>query len=89
MKITMHSAHSPNDPKAIRAEKLYNGGVILELNSPEVAQWLRRENTISAQEIEGMSVVKDRVTTMIIKYVPISHSPDSLAENQRINRIQG
>ena len=42
MKMTMHLAHSLNDPKAIGAKKLHNEGVVLELNSPEAAQWLRK-----------------------------------------------
>ena len=87
--MTMHSAHISSEPKAIRAKKLYNGGVILELNSPKVVQWLRKEKAIFAEEFGDMSVVKDREITVIIEYVLILHSPDVLAENRRIEWDSG
>ena len=34
-------------------------------------------------------MVKDREITVIIEYVPISHSPDMLAENRRIKWDSG
>jgi len=89
MKMTMCSAHSLSEHKAIGAKKLHNGGVVLELSSPEVEKWLRKEKAIFAEEFRDTSVVKDREITIITEYIPISHSPDMLAENRRIEWDSG
>ena len=52
-KMTMPSTHSPTEPKAIGAKKLHNGGVVLELSSPDIAQWLRKEKVTFSEELGG------------------------------------
>ena len=37
----------------------------------------------------GTSVVKDRGVSIIVKYVPISHSPDTLVEGEQIECVSG
>jgi len=79
-------ALSLNDPKAVEAKKLCNGGVVYELNSTEAAHWVRLEKTAITDGFGGMSVVREHVISMIVEYVPVSHSPDVVAENRCIEQ---
>jgi len=75
---------SPTDPRAIGAKKLCNGSIVYELNSPNAMNWLRKESRAFTDGFRGTLVMRDRAITMIVEYVPVSHSPDMLAENRKI-----
>ena len=58
--------------------------MVYELNSPETTTWLRKEKDTFMVNFGRTSMVKVKSVAMLIEYVPISHSPDALAENRRI-----
>ena len=72
----------------IGAKKLPNSRVILKLCSIEVALWLRREK-VAFEEDFGMSEMKDRMVSVLIEYVLITHCPDALAENRKVKHDFG
>ena len=50
----------------------------------EVAAWLRKEKAMFMEKFEGTSVVKEKLVSVMVEYVPVAHTPDSLEENRRI-----
>jgi len=79
----------PVEPRAVGAKRLHNGGVVYELDKPETARWVRREKAIFTAGFGRTAVVKERAISVIVKFVPIAHSPDALAENRRIEHDSG
>ena len=75
--------------KVISAKKLQNGGVIYELNNPEATQWLCKKKTDFTKHFGDTSVIKDKSVSIIGEYVPITHNPDALGENSKIERETG
>src|SRR5882724_11038378 len=71
-------------PQAVGAKKLGNGGVVYELDKQETADWVRREKAAFMAGFGGTAVVRERATSVIVKFVPVAHSPDALAKNRRI-----
>jgi len=57
---------------------------VYELSNLEVTKWVSKEKVAFAEGFGGTSVFKDRATSMIVEYVQIAHSPDTLAENREI-----
>src|SRR5882724_303942 len=66
--------------------KLRNGGVVYELNTPVVAAWLRQAKASFMEKFGGMSIVKEKMVSVMVEYVPVAHAPDALAENRRIEQ---
>ncbi|KNZ71540.1 hypothetical protein J132_08632 [Termitomyces sp. J132] len=56
------------------ARKLKNGGVLYELNSTEVAEWLSKRDVCKAflKKYGAEAVVKDRVYNVFVEFVPTS-----------------
>jgi len=64
-------------------------GVVYELDNPETARWIRQEKDVFTAGFGGNAVVRDRATAVMVEFVPITHNPDALAENRRIERDSG
>ena len=73
-----------DEPRAVGAKRLQNGGIINELNIPETANWLRKEKVFT-DGFRGMVIMRDKAVPIIVEYVPVSHSPDMLTENRKLN----
>src|SRR5882724_8061335 len=73
----------------VGAKKLHNGRVVFELDSAEAVQWLKVEKANFKANLSGTLVIKDRAILVIVEYVPITHSPDGLSENRRIEQDSG
>ena len=73
-----------DEPRAVGAKRLQNGGIINELNIPETANWLRKEKVFT-DGFRGMAIMRDKAVPIIVEYVPVSHSPDMLTENRKLN----
>src|SRR5882724_2874687 len=80
---------SPGAPWAVRAKKLHNGGVVFELGDDATAQWVRKEKATFTSAFGSTSVVRMWSILFIVKYVPVSHSPDAMSEHRRIERDSG
>src|SRR5882724_198543 len=78
------SGGGPEGARMIGARKLRNGGVVYELSDPEAAKWLRWECVAFVVNFGGMSMLKERVVTIIVQFVHISYNPDVLAESQKV-----
>ena len=83
----------PEIPKIKAAILMRNGGLLLELNSNEAAEWLRngtnRENFLN--NIGSGACIKDRTYQVIVSFVPTSFKPDdadSLRAYETINDLQ-
>jgi hypothetical protein len=66
--------------KFIGAKKLTNGGIMLDLNKMEAARWVQQNKSTFTTNFGATAVVKDRAVSLIVEYVPISHSPEVLGE---------
>ena len=60
-----------------------------KLDSADMAHWVRSGKATFTDGFGGSSVVKERVTSVIVEYIPVSHRPDALAENCRIECDSG
>ena len=69
----------PDKPKLKTTTLLRNGGLLLELNSPTSAAWVRKEqNRKSFLENLGSGAnIKDRSYQVIANFVPIRFNPES------------
>jgi len=85
-KMVEKVSQGPTDLRAVGAKRLHNGGVVYKFDSPETATWLHKEKTAFVESFGGTSVVKEKVVTVLIEYVPVTHTPDALAENRKIKR---
>jgi len=65
------------------------GGVVFELDSMDMVLWLKAEKAAFVVSLGGTSVVKDRVVSVIVEYVPTNHNPDTFAENKKTKQVSG
>jgi hypothetical protein len=70
----------------IGAKKLANGGIVFDLDTEEAARWIQANKNAFTSKFSGTATVKDRALTVIVEYVPLSHSPEALAEMRKIER---
>src|SRR5882724_4769795 len=87
--MKMKLTDSPGAPRAVGAKKLRNGGVVFELGDNVMAQWVRKEKATFTSAFGGTSVVRMQSIPVIVEYVPMSHSPDTMSEHRRIERDYG
>jgi len=76
--------HGLAKPRAVGAKQLHNSGVVYKLNDSDTSQWIRTEKSASMDGFGRASTIRERATSVIIEYVPVSHSPDVLMENSKI-----
>jgi len=79
----------PVEPRAVGANKLNNGGVVYELDKPETTSWVREEKAAFTARFGGLVVVRDRAISVLVEFVPVTHSPEALAEDRRIKCDSG
>jgi hypothetical protein len=70
----------------IGAKKLANGGIVFDLDTEEAARWIQANKSKFVSKFSGTATIKDRALTVIVEYVPLSHSPEALAEMRQIER---
>ena len=70
----------------IGAKKLADSGTVLDLNDMQAVRWRKTHKRAFLDKFGGTAVVKDQALSVIIKYVPISHSPKAPAELRKIKR---
>jgi hypothetical protein len=70
----------------IGAKKLANGGIVFDLDTEEAAKWIQANKDTFLSKFSGTATIKDRALAVIVEYVPLSHSPDALAEMRKIER---
>jgi len=87
--MTTHDGRPTTGVKVIGAKKLQNGRVVYKFNNPEAAQWLRKKKADFTKHFGNTSVIKDKSVSIIGKYVPVTHNPDALGENSKIERETG
>jgi len=82
-------SQGPVEARAVGAKKLSNGGVVYEPDKPETANWVRKEKATFMARFSRSVVMRDRATLVLVEFVPVTHSPDALAENRRIECNSG
>jgi hypothetical protein len=70
----------------IGAKKLANGGIVFDLDTEEAVRWIQANKNVFISKFSGTATIKDRALTVIVEYIPLSHSPEALAEMRRIER---
>jgi hypothetical protein len=70
----------------IGAKKLANGGIVFDLDTEEAAKWIQANKITFLSKFSGTATIKNRALAVIVEYVPLSHSPDALAEMRKIER---
>jgi len=83
-KRSSKSGRPTTDIRVVRAKKLQNGGIVYELNKPELAQWLRKEKVEFTKHYGESSIIKDKSVSIIVEYIPVTHNPDALGESRKI-----
>jgi hypothetical protein len=74
------------DGGCIGAKRLANGGIVLELRTAEGARWMQQHKRQFMEKFSGTTIMKDRTVSVIIEYVPLTHSPEAFAEMRKIKR---
>ena len=69
----------PLELRAVGAKKLNNGGIVSKVDKSELASWIRKEKNAFTAGFGGTAMVRDRATSVIIEFIPVEHSPDTLA----------
>ena len=64
----------------VEAQKLRNGGVVLQLNTAQAASWIQQDGAIRLflTQMGGMSIHKSQLSHVIVEYVPISFDPNGM-----------
>jgi hypothetical protein len=70
----------------IGAKRLTNGGIVFDLDTEEAARWIQTNKKAFTSKFSGTATIKDRALAVIVEYVPLSHSPEALAEMRQIER---
>jgi len=52
-------SHRPDEPRAVGAKQLCNGGIVYELNNLATAQWIRKEKLTFMDGYGGMLIVRE------------------------------
>jgi hypothetical protein len=62
---------------------------VLDMNTVEAAKWIQQNRDAFTTSFSATAIVKDRAVAVIVEYVPVSHTPDALAECRKIERESG
>jgi hypothetical protein len=67
----------PSEIKLKSGTLLRNGGLLLELNSDEAAEWLRSEEVITSflENVGSGASIKNRTYQVIVQFVPVGFDP--------------
>ena len=87
--ITSQASQGMDEARMLGARKLRNGGVLYELNNAKAATWLQNKKVTFIEQYGAMLVMKEKAISVMMEYVPTSHSPDVLAKNRKIECNSG
>jgi hypothetical protein len=85
----METQESGKEVRFVGAKKLTNGGIVFDMGTPEAANHIQHHKQDFLQRFSASAIVKERSVSVIVEYVPVSHSPDALAEYARIEHDSG
>jgi hypothetical protein len=73
---------------------LKNGGILMELDSDEAAQWIQGDTTCNKflKSIHKDTTIKPRLFNVVVQFVPLILKPENpidLREIEESNRLQG
>jgi len=87
--ITSWASQGMDEARVVGARQLRNGGVLYELNNAKAATWLQNKKVTFIEQYGAMLVMKEKAISVMMEYVPTSHSPDVLAKNRKIECNSG
>jgi len=69
-----NGAEPSRDPRAVAAKVLENGGVVIEMESEDVVEWVRTEDVKVAFEenFGGSAKIKDQLFQVVINFLPVT-----------------
>ncbi|KAF8499396.1 hypothetical protein JB92DRAFT_3124897 [Gautieria morchelliformis] len=70
----------------IGVKKLANGGIVFDLTTNTAARWIQANKATFLEKFSATATIKDRELSVIIEYVPVSHSPEAFTEMRKIER---
>jgi hypothetical protein len=81
--------HTPDpDFKCLNARRLDNGGILLEFNSSQAANWIRESGQASGFTTgfsgDNNARIKHRGFSLVLYYIPITFRPENLADVQEV-----
>ena len=80
----------PEDGEFVGASKLQHGGILFRMNSEEGAEWVRKEGRDGfLAKMGGTSVVKERLATVVVEYVPVTFEPEVEGALREVERVSG
>ena len=87
------SLPSPGDAKIQEINKLRNGGVIVQLETKEIAKWLREPANKKEfiAKLDANAQIKERTYPLVVPRVPISFEPtdqEHLRELETVNNLE-
>ncbi|KIM73464.1 hypothetical protein PILCRDRAFT_15205 [Piloderma croceum F 1598] len=79
---------TPADLCFVGAKKLSAGNIVLDLNSPQAAMWLKQPDVRASfmQNFSAVSTFKDFEYQVLVEFIPITFSPDS---QEALEHIKG
>ena len=80
----MGTNEKDSDELFIGVRKLANGGILFDMESLDSAKWIQDNKNAFIEKFSSAAVVKERAISVIVKYVPIRHSPGALSECRKI-----
>ena len=69
-----NGAKPSRDPKVVAAKVLENGGVVIEMESEDVVEWVRLEDIKMAFEenFRGSAKIKDQLFQVVMNFIPVT-----------------
>ena len=80
---------TPGDAKVQEINKLRNGGVIIQLETKELAEWIRQlaNKKEFTDKLDANAQIKDRTYPLVVPRVPISFEPANLEHLREIETV--
>ena len=87
----MEAGDAPPNTVFVGAQKLRNGGVLLQLNSVAAADWLRQSKVMKSflSHLGGTSVLKMRLLNTVMEYIPVSFDPTAFGALEAVEDASG
>ena len=77
------------EPRFVGVKKLANGGVVFDLDTQEAVGVIQSHREGFLCKFIVSVVVKEQAVLVIVEHVPVSHAPDALVEQARIEHDSG
>jgi hypothetical protein len=87
----MASSDAPEGTTFVGARKLRKGGVILQMNSEAVAEWIKQEAVMKMflKKMGGACIAKTQLLNVVAEFVPTTFDPSDLGALEEVECNSG